>query len=74
MRVLLRRPNRGTCALTARMIASMASPSSLPAGVTAGAGLSEICDPIPTTTPLRRRFDRLDQAVRDHIDQLNLAT
>ena len=36
-------------------------------------GLAEICDPIPINTPLRRHFDRLDQAIGDHVDQLNLA-
>ena len=36
-------------------------------------GLAEICDPIPTNTPLRRHFDRLDQAITAHVDQLNLA-
>ena len=36
-------------------------------------GLAEICDPIPINTPLRRHFDRLDQGIGDHVDQLNLA-
>jgi hypothetical protein len=36
-------------------------------------GLAEITDPIPITTPLRRHFDRLDQAITAHVDQLNLA-
>jgi hypothetical protein len=36
-------------------------------------GLSEICDPLPISTPLRRHFDRFDRAVTDHIQQLNLA-
>ncbi len=36
-------------------------------------GLSEICDPIPINTPLRRHFDRFDQAITAHVDQLNLA-
>jgi len=38
-----------------------------------GTGLSEICDPIPINTPLRRQFDRLEQAITAHVDQLNLA-
>jgi hypothetical protein len=37
------------------------------------AGLAQITDPIPINTPLRRHFDRLDQAINDHVDQLNLA-
>jgi hypothetical protein len=36
-------------------------------------GLSEICDPIPINTPLRRQFDRLEATITDHIQQLNLA-
>ncbi len=36
-------------------------------------GLSEICDPIAINTPLRRHFDRLDQAITAHIDQLDQA-
>ena len=36
-------------------------------------GLSEICDPTQIHTPLRRHFDRLDQAINAHVDQLNLA-
>ena len=26
-------------------------------------GLAEVCDPIPINTPLRRHFDRLDEAI-----------
>ena len=36
-------------------------------------GLSEMCDPVPTDTPLRRQFDRLDKTITDMVEQLNLA-
>jgi hypothetical protein len=36
-------------------------------------GLAEICDPIPTDTPLRRHFDRLEQAITDLVGELGLA-
>jgi hypothetical protein len=36
-------------------------------------GLAEISDPIPINTPLRRHFDRLNQTITAHVDQLNLA-
>jgi hypothetical protein len=36
-------------------------------------GLSEICDPALVDTPLRRHFERFEQAITDRIDQLNLA-
>ncbi|HEY2598591.1 MAG TPA: hypothetical protein VGJ79_08940 [Candidatus Dormibacteraeota bacterium] len=36
-------------------------------------GLAEICDAAPINTPLSRQFDRLDQAINNRIDQLNLA-
>jgi hypothetical protein len=36
-------------------------------------GLSEICDPHPPDTPLRRHFDRLENTITDLVGQLNLA-
>ena len=36
-------------------------------------GLSQICDPIPTNTPLRRHLDRLETAITDLIQEHNLA-
>lgn len=36
-------------------------------------GLSEMCDPVPTDTALRRQFDRLDKTITDMVEQLNLA-
>ena len=36
-------------------------------------GLAEICDPLPVDTPLRRQFDRLEGAITDRIEELNLA-
>jgi hypothetical protein len=36
-------------------------------------GLSQIRDPIPVNTPLRRHFDRLEAAITDLVGQLNLA-
>jgi hypothetical protein len=36
-------------------------------------GLSQIRDPIPTNTPIRRQFDRLETAITDLVEELNLA-
>jgi hypothetical protein len=36
-------------------------------------GLAEICDPLPVDTPLRRQFDRLEGAITDLVEELNLA-
>jgi hypothetical protein len=36
-------------------------------------GLSQICDPVPIDTPLRRHFDRLEQAITDLVEEVNLA-
>jgi hypothetical protein len=36
-------------------------------------GLSEMCDPVPIDTPLRRQFDRLEKTITDMVEQLNLA-
>jgi hypothetical protein len=36
-------------------------------------GLSQICDPVPINTPLRRHFDRLEQAITDLVGELGLA-
>ena len=36
-------------------------------------GLSQICDPIPIDTPLRRQFDRLEHAIADMVAEVGLA-
>jgi hypothetical protein len=36
-------------------------------------GLSQIRDPMPTHTPLRRHFDRLETAITALVEELNLA-
>jgi hypothetical protein len=36
-------------------------------------GLAEICDPLPVDTPLRRHFERLEGAITDFVEELNLA-
>jgi hypothetical protein len=36
-------------------------------------GLSQICDPTPIDTPLRRHFDRLEDTITDLVEQLHLA-
>ncbi|MHB1548005.1 MAG: hypothetical protein ACYCX8_04635 [Acidimicrobiales bacterium] len=36
-------------------------------------GLSELCDPLDIDTPLRRHFDRLESAITDLVEQVNLA-
>jgi hypothetical protein len=36
-------------------------------------GLSQICEPIPTNTPIRRQFDRLETAITALVEELNLA-
>jgi hypothetical protein len=36
-------------------------------------GLSQICDPAPIGTPLRRQFDRLESAITGPIEQVGLA-
>ncbi|MHB8219453.1 MAG: hypothetical protein ACYDHU_03915 [Acidimicrobiales bacterium] len=36
-------------------------------------GLSQICDPVPIDTPLRRHFDRLEGAITDMVGKVGLA-
>jgi hypothetical protein len=36
-------------------------------------GLSQICDPVPGNTPLRRQFDRLEDVVSNMIAEVGLA-
>ena len=36
-------------------------------------GLSEICDPFPVDSPLRRHFDKLEAVITDLIGQAGLA-
>jgi hypothetical protein len=36
-------------------------------------GLSEICDPVPMDTPLRRQFDKLEGVISDMVGHLGLA-
>jgi len=36
-------------------------------------GLSELCDPLDIDTPLRRHFDRLESAITDLVQEVNLA-
>ena len=36
-------------------------------------GLSEICDPQPIESPLRRQFDRLEHTITDLVEDLGLA-
>jgi hypothetical protein len=36
-------------------------------------GLSEICDPVPIDTPLRRQFDRLEHTITDLVEEVGLA-
>jgi len=36
-------------------------------------GLSEICDPVPIATPLRRQFDRLEHTITELVTELGLA-
>ena len=36
-------------------------------------GLSQICDPLPIDTPLRRQFDQLESAITDLVGKLSLA-
>ncbi len=37
------------------------------------AGLSEICDPLPIDSTLRRQFDRLEHTISDRVGELGLA-
>ncbi len=36
-------------------------------------GLSQICDSVPIDTPLRRKFDRLEGAITDLVEEVGLA-
>jgi hypothetical protein len=36
-------------------------------------GLSEICDPVPMDTPLRRQFDKLEGVISDMVEEVGLA-
>jgi len=36
-------------------------------------GLSELCDPLDIDTPLRRHFDRLESAITELVEEVNLA-
>ena len=36
-------------------------------------GLSEICDPVPVDSPLRRQFDKLEAVITDLVGEVGLA-
>ena len=36
-------------------------------------GLSEICDPMPIDTPIRRQFDRLEHTIMELVREVALA-
>ena len=36
-------------------------------------GLAQICDPTPVDTPIRRHLDRLETAITNLVEELNLA-
>lgn len=37
------------------------------------AGLSQICDPVPLESPLRRHFDKLEAAITELVGEVGLA-